>query len=809
MSTRKLAAPLSVALMATALAAIGGPPVAHADLTAVDAAAALDLPAGVTVAGFSGDPVTRAVADTGVDQNADFNDLPSKGSSYMMLSTGDAGRVFEGSPSSQLSLDVGDDAVPDTSTMTLTVAQGTAGAGCLFIDFAMGTEEALGYVETVPDDVLSIASAGQEYAVNAGDGYFSQNLDEDPEPEWPKTDDPAYEVNRITYWHKPGDPLDPVPGTAETPRLAPVTGLNHVTTRDTARVPLHVAGADQEITISVADAPEAANGDLDSVAFIDNVRLRSSCSGQVGVEPYPATQESPSSCCGVIRGIRGVGNALYYDPIPSTDDVEMYDDQRMPGDPACAGLPDHECGNGWRSPSNKAVELRFRWYRAISTTYRNNGDMSKWVAIPNADRQSYVPTSVDRGKVLIVLVTGVVDGRRYETFPSTSTASTWYVTTEIGPGAFTSDVVPEVNDSNGGSVAVGDTLTAQIGNMVPRQDTYEWQWLSRSPSASTWQTISGETDQDYVVGGAQAGKLITVRATAVRDQFTDKPGLDPTPVGPVDFLDWDATPDPVIVHDGTPKYNETLTVDVGGWVPTPTSHSYQWKRNGAVITGATQPTYTINANDVGAAVTVDVSGIKTGYSQDLQTSDPVVPEGQQMLGAPVVISGTPQFGERLTASATGWSPSGSTLTYGWYADQALLQSGRSTYLIVPSGAVGKQITVRVTGTRTGYTPLTVESDPTATVAKGALTTSVPRISGYAQVGRTLTAIAGYWSPSGVKLSYRWKIGTQVVTGPAGTRTSLVIPRSARGKRITVAVTGKLTGYETVTKRSPATANVIR
>ncbi|NYI46874.1 hypothetical protein BJ993_003954 [Nocardioides aromaticivorans] len=773
------------AVGASALVALPPAAPARADVDTSAAALALDLPAGVTVTSLAGAPASRAIADTGVDQTVDFNDFPSRGSSYLMLSTGDASKVFEGVPTSQLSTDFGDDGAPDASSITIKVAAGTPGAGCLFVDFALGTEEPTGYTASTPDDALSIVKDGTNYALNAGDGYFSQDdPDTTASPDWPESGKPPYEVNQVDYWHRPGDPLDPIPGTAEDPRLPAVTGLNHVTSLDTARVPLDVS-SDQEVVVTVTDAPTGANGDLDSVAFVDDVRLASSCGNGIGVEPKPENQESPTACCGVIRGVRGVGNALVYDPIPSTPAVEMYD---APGVEA----------NGWRSPSNKPVELRFRWYRTASG-YRNNGSMRAWTAIPNADRQSYVPTSVDKGKVLIVLVTGLVDGRRAETFPSTNDAATWYVTLQIDLGTFVEGEAPVISGPADGSAAVGETLTAQIGDTVPRQDTYDWQWYAKAPGASgLGSSISGANGQSITLGEAQAGKVLTVRATAKRDQFADKTWTSPE-YGPIEALTWGATGTPSIVDDGSPQVNDVVTVDPGAWEPTPTSYSYQWRRNGLPISGAVSGNYTLKAADAGASITVDVSGVRTGYAQVPKTSAPITPQGATMAGAVPTITGTPKVGVRLTGAVSGWSPVGSSLTYQWYVGETQVQSGTSRYFTPPASAVGLPVTLRVTGTRTGYEPLTVPSAPTAPVAKGALAVGTVRMSGILRVGNTLRASTPYWGPSPVSFKYRWKIGSAYVAAPAGTRSYLKLPARARGKRITLVVTASKAGYGSVTK----------
>lgn len=781
------------AMRATLVTTVGGSALAvvpilgtaYADVDAPAAAAALDLPAGVTVTGTTGDPMTRAVADTVADPDTRFNDFPAKGSSYLLLSTGDAGKVFEGVPTSQLSTDIGGDEAPDESSVTLTVAAGTPNAGCLFVDFALGTEEVIGLTSTKEgdDDELTIASGGTDRAVNAGDGYFAQDDPDTPgSPDWPASTKPHYQVNQLRYWHKPGDSGDPLPGTAEDPYLPAVTGLNNVTTRDTARVPIDVSGGAVQVTLRVSDAPAMSNGDLDSVGFFDNVRLRTSCANNLGVEPHPDNRETPAACCGVIRGIRGVGNALVYDPVPSTDEIERYDS------PA----------NGWRSPSNVPVELRFRWYRT-TVSYRYYGDMRRWEAIPNADRQSYVPTAVDRSKVLIVLVTGVVDGRRYETFPSTNDAATWYVTTAIQNGTFQESVAPVISGPADGSPSVGETLTAQIGNTVPRQDTYTWQWFAKNPgTAGLGSAISGATSQSLVLGDAQAGKVVTVQATAKRDQF-DAKDLPSDPYGPVELQSWQDKPTPVVVSDGSPKVGETLSVDTGAWQPTPASYSYQWKRNGAVISGATTATYLLKSGDVGTSISVDVSGVLTGYPQAPRPSAGVSIAGDVMTGAPVTISGIARVGARLTGAATGWQPNTASLNYQWYVGATLVQYGIKNTLVIPASAAGQRITLKVTGTRAGYDPLTRASAPSGVVARGTLSTGSVAITGTPRVGQTVRAYVGGWSPAPVVVAYRWKIGASYVTGAAGTLSYLKLPARARGKRITLVVTIRKTGYNTVVR----------
>lgn len=66
--------------------------------------------------------------------------------------------------------------------------------------------------------------------------------------------------------------------------------------------------------------------------------------------------------------------------------------------------------------------------------------------------------------------------------------------------------------------------------------------------------------------------------------------------------------------DGAAVVGGTLTANLNGWSPTPTGLRYQWKRDGAVIAGATARTYRPTITDFAASLSVDVTGDRAGYS---------------------------------------------------------------------------------------------------------------------------------------------------------------------------------------------------
>jgi hypothetical protein len=76
-----------------------------------------------------------------------------------------------------------------------------------------------------------------------------------------------------------------------------------------------------------------------------------------------------------------------------------------------------------------------------------------------------------------------------------------------------------------------------------------------------------------------------------------------------------------------------------------------------------------------------------------------------------------------------------------------------------------------------------------------------KVSGTAKVGKKLTVKTGSWHPSGVKLTYRWyRNGTAI---SKATHKTYTLRKSDGGKRITVKVTAKKTGYSTIDKTSKA------
>jgi hypothetical protein len=248
---------------------------------------------------------------------------------------------------------------------------------------------------------------------------------------------------------------------------------------------------------------------------------------------------------------------------------------------------------------------------------------------------------------------------------------------------------------------------------------------------------------------------------------------------------------------GTARVGQKLTAIVGYWTPG-TQQTYQWYRAGQPITGATAKTYTTKVHDLEKTLTVRVTGSQAGYTTKTVTSAVFGPIRTGVLTAPTPrIPAAPKVGQKLTAGVGTWT-AGTTLKYQWYRNGTTISGAQGKSYTAGAADRGKVLTVRVTGSRTGYATKTVTSAKSRAVAAGTLKSAVPRISGTAKAGQRLSVNRGSWT-SGTTLTQRWYRNGAAIAGATGT--SYTLKSADAGRTITVKVTGSKTGYTTVTKAS--------
>ncbi|RFA12317.1 hypothetical protein B7R22_16060 [Subtercola boreus] len=258
---------------------------------------------------------------------------------------------------------------------------------------------------------------------------------------------------------------------------------------------------------------------------------------------------------------------------------------------------------------------------------------------------------------------------------------------------------------------------------------------------------------------------------------------------------------PTPTVSGTAANLQVLTAAPGTWGPAPVALSYQWKREGVPVGGATNPTYTLGSADVGTKMSVAVTGTKASYATATKESaQTAAVAGLTLTATPVpTISGTAKVALTLTANSGAWAPATVNLAYQWLGGGVTIAGATASTYTVKNADAGSTITVRVTGTKAGYATVVKTSAATALVTGGVIAPGTPTISGSVALGKVLTAVPGTWTPAPVSYSYQWNRDGVAITGAVGA--THTVPTADLGKAITVTVTGSRPGFATVSRTS--------
>jgi len=336
-----------------------------------------------------------------------------------------------------------------------------------------------------------------------------------------------------------------------------------------------------------------------------------------------------------------------------------------------------------------------------------------------------------------------------------------------------------------GKALEGSTLHVGRGHWRPKPTGFDYQWARCNAQLRLCAAIGGETHPTHAIGAADLGHVLVAivqahsgaksravfsTATAVvvasdtkaAGATTTKPsgasGAGPT-LG--------TTPSIAVVL----QQGHQLTGSIGAWTGTgPISYAYNWYRcDGAgahclSIHGATKPTYTLGAKDVGhtlgfAVHATDSSGTANGYAPLV---GPVAPAGAALVSTgPPAVTGTSTF----AVSSGSWSQAPTALSYQWLRCNtngrlcAPIAGGTSATYTATADDTGHRIVALVHATA-GAASQDVLSDATVVVSAasaGPSVTAAPSVTtGTAAQGSQLGAIAGTWTGSGtISYAYNW------------------------------------------------------
>jgi len=226
------------------------------------------------------------------------------------------------------------------------------------------------------------------------------------------------------------------------------------------------------------------------------------------------------------------------------------------------------------------------------------------LAISGATGSSYTAQPADAGSTLLVTVKAT-NGSGSASAEATPTAAV------TAPPANTA--LPIVT----GTATVGQQLSASTGtwNGYPTP-TYSYQWKRCNNLGQSCVAIAEASEPTYTTAAADTGSTLTVDVTATNTSGSIPTETKPTAVVTVPPAN---TAPPSIT--GSAAQGQLLTASTGSWsgYPAPT-YSYQWERcealgnSCAAISGATNPTYTIQSADAGSTLIVVVTASNSSGS---------------------------------------------------------------------------------------------------------------------------------------------------------------------------------------------------
>lgn len=158
-----------------------------------------------------------------------------------------------------------------------------------------------------------------------------------------------------------------------------------------------------------------------------------------------------------------------------------------------------------------------------------------------------------------------------------------------------------------------------------------------------------------------------------------------------------------------------------------------------------------------------------------------------------VVDGSGKVGTVLSGKPGTWDLPGVTETYQWLRGTYAISGATTLTYQVTSADLGKDLTLRVTGSKPGYSNGTALSNTiTGVEGEPLLAHRAPSISGSGKVGTTLTSTAPEWALTGVTEKYQWLRDGEAIS--RATAPTYTVTTADVGTSIRLRVTGNKAGY---------------
>lgn len=403
------------------------------------------------------------------------------------------------------------------------------------------------------------------------------------------------------------------------------------------------------------------------------------------------------------------------------------------------------------------VSLSIQWLR--------NGQ-----PILGASSTSYKLLPIDFSARISASVTGSMAGYKSLTLVSDLSA-------EVAAATFSDIGTPLITGTN----SVGSTL-ALVPGLWDKSAKLAIKWLVNGTP------VTGETGTTYILRAADLGKTVsaTITATALGYRTETKVVSTSTLVSTGSI-----SPAPTPIISGTNSVGSILTANPGVWLQG-VSLSYQWERDGTPIAAATGTTYRILASDVGATLSVTVTGSKAGFQTVTKsgTYTGQVPSSSfQSTPAPDLV-----WNLRTYSVGPGlyWDE-GTTFSYQWLRNGVAIPNATLTSYVATDQDAGQKLSLSVTGSKPGFVSVTKVS-AAVTVPLFTFTKYLTEIRGDFEVGNTVGAFPDW--DAGTTISLQWTRDGVPIVG--ATQSLYLITSDDGGHKIGLTITGSKPGYRTMT-----------
>jgi hypothetical protein len=368
--------------------------------------------------------------------------------------------------------------------------------------------------------------------------------------------------------------------------------------------------------------------------------------------------------------------------------------------------------------------------------------------------------------------------------------------------SFTHIPIPTIT----GTAAIGSPLTAHSTAWVPVATQYGFTWYLNGTVVGTGPTYTPSV-------GTQIGQTVTVTTTGISSKNGPATSAQSAPSEPIAAGVLTAGK---VTFTLKPTTNGGACVDTTGWVGV--HLSYQWYLSGVPSGGNSFCYSNIPVGDEGKTLSVTVTDSEAGLASVSTSSATVVIHRGSFSVGNGTIPMPVRIGSRITLDFGTWSPVPTHLVIHWHIGTNYSEPGptisTSASFIVPSSYYGHHIFAVIQGS--GGAPLYPSTTWTLPYLVGTgqfVTTPTPTIVGNAQVGSTVTAHRGTWSPSSsVHYAFQWYEQADSSATPVAihgaTSSTYKIPAARVGELLSVRVTATKTHYSSVSTTSDPTAAVV-